>query len=100
MKLLGATSMDHEMQSAAQTDGNTLAGGRAASLERDLLGRSQDDLRRLMEEIGEPAYRGSQLYHALYAERRLDFALMSNLAAALRERLGGEFQIGIPEIAQ
>jgi 23S rRNA (adenine2503-C2)-methyltransferase len=92
--------MDHEMQSAAQTDGNTLAGGRAASLERDLLGRSQDDLRRLMEEIGEPAYRGSQLYHALYAERRLDFALMSNLPVTLRQRLASDFGIGVPRTLQ
>jgi 23S rRNA (adenine2503-C2)-methyltransferase len=92
--------MGHEMQGVAQTDGNTLARGRAASLERDLLGRSQDDLRRLMEEIAEPAYRGSQLYHALYAERRLDFALMSNLPAALRHRLTNDFRIGMPNILQ
>jgi 23S rRNA (adenine2503-C2)-methyltransferase len=92
--------MGHEMQGVAQTDRNTLAGGRAASLERDLLGRSQNDLRRLMEEIGEPAYRGSQLYHALYAERRLDFALVSNLPAALRHRLTNDFRIGMPNILQ
>ena len=79
--------MPHEMPSLAHTDKNTLqTNTRTASLERDLLGRSREDLRALMEEIGEPAYRGSQLYHALYAERRLDFAVMSNLPAALRHR--------------
>jgi 23S rRNA (adenine2503-C2)-methyltransferase len=92
--------MRHQMQGVAHTDGNILAGGRAASFERDLLGRSHGDLRRLMEEIGEPAYRGSQLYHALYAERRLDFALMSNLPAALRQRLASDFGIGMPKILQ
>ena len=39
---------------------------------------------------GEPAYRGAQLYHALYAERRFDFAAMTNLPAPLRTRLAAE----------
>jgi len=69
-------------------------------MKRDLLGRSREDLRALLAEIGEPAYRGAQLYHAFYAERHFDFAQMSNLPAALRERLAREFQIGIPEISQ
>ena len=73
---------------------------RSALPKRDLLGRSRDNLRALLAEMGEPAYRGAQLYRALYAERRFDFAAMSNLPAALRERLAGEFHIGIPEIAQ
>ena len=73
---------------------------RCAETKRDLLGRSCDDLRGLMTEIGEPAYRGAQLYHALYAERRLDFASMSNLPAALRQRLANDFRIDMPEISQ
>lgn len=72
----------------------------AAFRSRDLLGRSREDLRALTEEIGEPPYRGSQLYHAIYAERRLDFALMSNLPAALRQRLANDFHIGIPKVSQ
>jgi len=66
----------------------------------ELLGKSRDDLRAWLTEIGEPAYRGSQLYHALYAERRFDFARMSNVPAALRQRLATDFRIGLPEIAQ
>jgi 23S rRNA (adenine2503-C2)-methyltransferase len=69
-------------------------------MKRDLLGRSREDLRALLAEIGEPAYRGAQLYHAFYAERHFDLAQMSNLPAALRERLARKFQIGIPEISQ
>jgi len=72
----------------------------SGAVKRDLLGRSREDLRALLAEIGEPAYRGAQLYHAFYAERHFDFAQMSNLPAALRERLAREFQIGIPEISQ
>jgi 23S rRNA (adenine2503-C2)-methyltransferase len=100
-EMTNAISMPHEMPSLAHADKNTLqTNTRTASLERDLLGRSRDDLRALMEEIGEPSYRGSQLYHALYAERRLDFALMSNLPAALRHRLTNDFRIGMPNILQ
>ena len=51
-----------------------------------------------MQSLGEPAYRGAQIYHALYAEKHFDFATMSNLPAALRDRLAREAAIGLPEI--
>jgi 23S rRNA (adenine2503-C2)-methyltransferase len=73
---------------------------RSARPRRDLLGRSRDDLRALLAEMGEPAYRGAQLYHALYVERRFDFSAMRNLPAPLQERLAREFHVGIPEISQ
>jgi 23S rRNA (adenine2503-C2)-methyltransferase len=60
---------------------------------RNLLGKSADDLRAFAESLGEPAYRGSQVYHALYAERRFDFAAMTNLSAKFRERLSREASI-------
>ena len=66
----------------------------------DLLGRSADELRAWMAELGEPAYRGAQLYHALYAERRRDFSSMTNIPAALRARLESESRIGLPQIAR
>lgn len=64
----------------------------------DLLGRSAEDLRVWMVAAGEPGYRGAQLYHAIYAERRFDFAAMTNLPAPLRERLAAQARIGIPQI--
>src|SRR3984893_16412630 len=73
---------------------------RSARPKRDLLGLSREDLRALLAEMGEPAYRGAQLYHALYVERRFDFSAMSNLPAELQERLAREFHISIPEVAQ
>jgi 23S rRNA (adenine2503-C2)-methyltransferase len=66
----------------------------------DLLGRSADELRAWMSEAGEPAYRGGQLYHALYTERRFDFAEMSSLPAPLRARLAGRARIGMPAVAR
>ncbi|MGA8222836.1 MAG: 23S rRNA (adenine(2503)-C(2))-methyltransferase RlmN [Candidatus Acidiferrales bacterium] len=64
----------------------------------NVLGKSVDELRALMQSLGEPAYRGAQIYHALYAERRFDFAAMTNLPAALRERLAREASIALPQI--
>jgi 23S rRNA (adenine2503-C2)-methyltransferase len=65
---------------------------------RNLLGLSADELREFAQTLDEPAYRGAQIYHALHAERRRDFASMSNLPAALRERLEREARIALPEI--
>ena len=93
--------MSREIQSPAPLDPNGPAPqGSRNSPKADLLGRSRDDLRAWLTEIGEPAYRGSQLYHALYAERRFDFARMSNVPATLRQRLAQDFRIGLPKIAQ
>ncbi len=66
----------------------------------EMLGKSAKELRALAAEWGEPAYRGAQVYHALYAERRLEFAAMTNLPAALRERLAREATITLPRIAR
>ncbi len=66
----------------------------------NLLGKSAEELRAFLQELGEPAYRGAQIYHALYAERRFDFASMTNLPAALRERLAREAAIALPRIVR
>lgn len=64
----------------------------------ELLGKSKEELRTFCAGLGEPAYRGAQIYHALYAERRFDFARMTNLPAMLRERLAKEARITLPEV--
>jgi 23S rRNA (adenine2503-C2)-methyltransferase len=64
----------------------------------NLLGKSAEELRAFAQSLGEPAYRGAQIYHALYAERRFDFPAMTNLPAALRERLAREAAIALPQI--
>jgi 23S rRNA (adenine2503-C2)-methyltransferase len=66
----------------------------------NLLGKSADELRAVLESLGEPAYRGAQIYHALYAERRFDFAAMTSLPAALREKLTREAAIALPQIVR
>jgi 23S rRNA (adenine2503-C2)-methyltransferase len=64
----------------------------------NLVGQSVADLRAYLHTLGEPAYRGMQIYHALYVERRSDIAAMTNLPAALREQLAKEASIRLPRI--
>lgn len=66
----------------------------------ELLGKSRDELRALCVAMGEPAYRGDQLYRALYAERALDLAQVSNLPAAFRAKLAKEATLTLPTVRQ
>ena len=66
----------------------------------ELLGQSKNDLREICASLGEPAYRGAQIYHALYAERKFDFAAMTSLPLALRSRLAVEASITLPTVRQ
>jgi 23S rRNA (adenine2503-C2)-methyltransferase len=66
----------------------------------ELLGKSKEQLRAFCAGLGQPAYRGGQIYHALYAERKFEFARMTNLPAALRERLASEARITLPGVRQ
>jgi 23S rRNA (adenine2503-C2)-methyltransferase len=65
-----------------------------------LLGKSVEELRALAASWGEPAYRGDQIYHALYAERIFDFPRMTTLSAKFRDRLASECEIRMPRIVK
>lgn len=65
-----------------------------------LLGKSMEELRDLAVSLGEPSYRGSQIYHALYAERVRTVDEMSNLSLDLRQRLGAMAHLSLPQIAR
>jgi len=64
----------------------------------ELLGKSKTELTEFCVGLGEPAYRGAQLYHALYVERIFDIASMTTLPAALRERLVNEARVTLPVV--
>ena len=66
----------------------------------ELLGKTREELRAYCETLGEPAYRGSQIYHALYAERNFDLAQVTSLPSALREKLAAEASITLPAVRQ
>ena len=66
----------------------------------ELLGKSKEELRAFCVALGEPAFRGAQIYHALYAERKFDVAQITNLPVALRERLAKESRVTLPVVKQ
>jgi 23S rRNA (adenine2503-C2)-methyltransferase len=66
----------------------------------ELLGKSREELRAFCVALGEPAFRGAQIYHALYSERKFDVAQITNLPAALRQRLSKEASVTLPEVKQ
>jgi len=66
----------------------------------EYFGKSAEELRALAASLGEPAYRGAQIYHALYAERRFSFSEMTNLPAALRARLAEHARITLPRVVR
>jgi 23S rRNA (adenine2503-C2)-methyltransferase len=66
----------------------------------ELLGRNKAELQAYCRSLGEPAFRGAQLYHALYAERKLDPAAMTNLPAALRAKLTSNAKVTVPLVRQ
>lgn len=55
-----------------------------------LVGMSREEIAALVEEIGEPRFRGRQIYDSVYRRRVLDLSAMTNLPKALRERLAAE----------
>ena len=66
----------------------------------ELLGKSREELQAYCKALGEPAYRGGQIYHALYAERKFDVASFTSLPAALREKLRQEAEVSLPVVRQ
>src|SRR4030088_1165012 len=66
----------------------------------ELLGKSKEELREFCVALGEPEFRGVQIYHGLYSERKFDVAQITNLPAALRDRLSTEAWITLPEVKQ
>jgi len=51
-----------------------------------------------MESLGEPAYRGRQLFEALYRQRQIMLPNVTTLPLTLRKTLGERYRIGVPEI--
>jgi 23S rRNA (adenine2503-C2)-methyltransferase len=66
----------------------------------ELLGKTREELRDYCQSLGEPAYRGGQIYHALYSERKFALAEMTTLPVALREKLTREATITLPAVKQ
>jgi 23S rRNA (adenine2503-C2)-methyltransferase len=64
----------------------------------ELLGKSREELRALCAGLGEPAYRGDQIYRALYAEKNLGLSTITTLPAAFREKFAHSAAITLPVV--
>lgn len=62
----------------------------------DIRQLSLDELKELVAELGQPAFRAKQLYEWLHEKNVCSFDEMTNLPAALREKLNETFSFGVP----
>ena len=67
---------------------------------KELIGLSVLELKDLLVSWVEPAYRGRQVFHALYCQRQWEFGQWTPLPLALRERLERECQATLPQVGQ
>ncbi|MBQ1424488.1 MAG: 23S rRNA (adenine(2503)-C(2))-methyltransferase RlmN [Lachnospiraceae bacterium] len=63
------------------------------STKPDICELNMDELKAAMKELGEPAFRASQVYDWLHVKNVVSFDAMSNLSAALRAKLKESFRI-------
>jgi len=63
-----------------------------------LLGLNTDELCVLVQNEGEPAYRGNQLAEWIYRHGAHTFEEMTNLPNELRARLRGRYEVGRPQV--
>ena len=71
-----------------------------ANNEMVLIGKSLDELRELCAQMGEPGYRGGQIYRELYERRQTQIEKMTALPAEMRRKLAGNARVGLPEIVR
>jgi len=65
---------------------------------QELIGLSVRPIERLLVALGQPPYRGRQLYQALYRQRQWDLRKITTFPPALRHLLAEQVQITLPEI--
>ena len=64
-----------------------------------LVGKEVNELSQIVGLLGEPAYRGRQLYRALYRERLGELDGIRSLPLGLRKSLAREFFAGLPGVS-
>ncbi|MFP6881481.1 MAG: 23S rRNA (adenine(2503)-C(2))-methyltransferase RlmN [Roseibacillus sp.] len=62
-------------------------------MQPSLFSQTPGDLSALLEELGEPSYRGTQILEWLWQKRTASLDAMSNLPTALREKLGERYTL-------
>ncbi len=67
---------------------------------RNLVGLGRDALAAEMAEFGAEPFRARQLWHWIYHRGAADFAQMTSLSRAFRERLAGQYELRRPAVGQ
>lgn len=65
-----------------------------------LIGKSLDELQDLSVQMGEPSYRGGQIYRELYERRQTQIEKMTALPGEMRRKLAENTRVGLPEIVR
>jgi 23S rRNA (adenine2503-C2)-methyltransferase len=68
----------------------------AAGIQIELFGLNNQELTEIMGRLGQPGYRGGQLFEALYRQRISQLADISTLPRSLRQVLEEDYKIGLP----
>lgn len=66
----------------------------------DVVGLLRSEVEGLMRELGEPEYRGRQLFHWVQARRARDLDAMTSLPRELRAVLAGRVRVSRPEVSR
>ncbi|RKX59491.1 MAG: 23S rRNA (adenine(2503)-C(2))-methyltransferase RlmN [Thermodesulfobacteriota bacterium] len=57
-----------------------------------------EELKKLMETLGEPSYRGEQIFHWITCKNAITFEEMTDLPKTLRAKFSEKFSLELPEI--
>jgi len=64
----------------------------------ELLGKNREDITRYLQDLGQPAYRGRQVYSWIYARQENSFFAMSDLPKSLRQTLDQNATVTFPMV--
>jgi len=67
---------------------------------RNLVGQSLGELEEAVISLGEPRYRGRQIYRGIYGRRLRDFDAFTELSHELRRSLAARFHMRVPQVAR
>ncbi len=77
---------------------NSIATKTLTAAKTNLLGLDPANMREYFVELGEPAYRGTQMVKWLHQQRIIDFQQMTNFSQSLRARLADIATVWIPKV--
>ncbi len=72
--------------------------GSADRKRQNLLGLSREELECVAEDLGQPRFRGRQVYEGIYKRRTTDFQTLTNLNLRFRTELASRFRVAYPHV--